>query len=380
MTDLGSLGGNMFYSTGYGINDKGEVTGSSFYTDSENVAPKAFVYSGGIMSSIPGNVGCPVQRRRTSGGLFRRPSLRPPARSCTPTACRLLDWRPSRCGQRDQRKRRSNGLDRCDRRRQRQQATRLPVFRRHANRSRHTRRQLQLWIGINAIGQVVGSSFLAGDQVSQAFIYSSGTIYDLNALVLGLGDATLLDATAINDSGQIVANSCCQAYRLDPVAGPPIIPPIEFYNAALDHYFFTYIASEVAILDAGIAIGAGCAPANRSTCIQLCRPIRRQFCRFYIPPDKGDSHFFGRGHRRVQCHRPAKSELHPRGSGIPVHVPAGGGGVSGQHDRGLSRVQQPTGCQPRLHVADKAVRDAMVAKGWLLEGDGPDHVVMCAPQ
>jgi hypothetical protein len=30
-------------------------------------------------------------------------------------------------------------------------------------------------------------------------------------------------------------------------------------------------------------------------------------------------------------------------------------------------------------MSDRAVRDAMVAKGWLAEGDGPDLVVMCAP-
>jgi len=32
------------------------------------------------------------------------------------------------------------------------------------------------------------------------------------------------------------------------------------------------------------------------------------------------------------------------------------------------------------YMTDKAVRDQMVAKGWLAEGDGPNMVVMCAPQ
>ena len=32
------------------------------------------------------------------------------------------------------------------------------------------------------------------------------------------------------------------------------------------------------------------------------------------------------------------------------------------------------------YTTDRAVRDAMVAKGWLAEGDGPDLVVMCSPQ
>jgi hypothetical protein len=32
------------------------------------------------------------------------------------------------------------------------------------------------------------------------------------------------------------------------------------------------------------------------------------------------------------------------------------------------------------YMTDRVVRDQMVAKGWLAEGDGPDLVVMCAPQ
>ena len=31
------------------------------------------------------------------------------------------------------------------------------------------------------------------------------------------------------------------------------------------------------------------------------------------------------------------------------------------------------------YMTDRAVRDRMVALGWLAEGDGPDLVVMCSP-
>jgi hypothetical protein len=31
-------------------------------------------------------------------------------------------------------------------------------------------------------------------------------------------------------------------------------------------------------------------------------------------------------------------------------------------------------------MTDKLVRSVMVTKGWQVEGDGPDAVVMCAPQ
>jgi len=32
------------------------------------------------------------------------------------------------------------------------------------------------------------------------------------------------------------------------------------------------------------------------------------------------------------------------------------------------------------YTTDRATRDAMVAKGWIAEGDGADTVAMCAPQ
>ena len=31
------------------------------------------------------------------------------------------------------------------------------------------------------------------------------------------------------------------------------------------------------------------------------------------------------------------------------------------------------------YTTSRTVRDQMVGKGWLAEGDGPDTVVMCAP-
>jgi hypothetical protein len=32
------------------------------------------------------------------------------------------------------------------------------------------------------------------------------------------------------------------------------------------------------------------------------------------------------------------------------------------------------------YMVDRTVREQMAARGWLVEGDGPDAVVMCAPQ
>ena len=77
--------------------------------------------------------------------------------------------------------------------------------------------------GINALGQVVGTSNISGDADYHAFLYSDGLMYDLNDLLSpGIG-TTLTDAHGINDSGQIVANgNNGHAYLLtpDPVPEP----------------------------------------------------------------------------------------------------------------------------------------------------------------
>jgi probable HAF family extracellular repeat protein len=74
--------------------------------------------------------------------------------------------------------------------------------------------------------QVVGSSAVAGDTTTHAFVWTRGVMQDLNALVPS-GTPVLVDATAINDGGQIVANDApalspfgSHAYLLTPVSLP----------------------------------------------------------------------------------------------------------------------------------------------------------------
>ncbi|MET0982770.1 MAG: HAF repeat/PEP-CTERM domain-containing protein, partial [Telluria sp.] len=83
---------------------------------------------------------------------------------------------------------------------------------------------------LNEAGMVVGYSTyaddLAGVDFSSAFLYRDGTMFDLNLLIDRRGEWTVLDATGINDAGQIAAYACtafgdCRAVRLDPI---PVIP------------------------------------------------------------------------------------------------------------------------------------------------------------
>jgi len=62
---------------------------------------------------------------------------------------------------------------------------------------------LSIAYGVNNSGIVVGVAGVAGDS-PHAFLYSGGVMYDLNELVPAELGRILLEATAINDAGQIV--------------------------------------------------------------------------------------------------------------------------------------------------------------------------------
>jgi probable HAF family extracellular repeat protein len=59
-------------------------------------------------------------------------------------------------------------------------------------------------LGINDSGQVVGYSLTTVEGDQHAFVYSGGTMTDLNDLIAPGSGWTLALSTGINDSGQIV--------------------------------------------------------------------------------------------------------------------------------------------------------------------------------
>jgi probable HAF family extracellular repeat protein len=76
--------------------------------------------------------------------------------------------------------------------------------------------------GINNSSQVVGQGFTFGP--NHAFLYSGGTLYDLNNLFPSGSGWVVSNATAINDHGQIVGmgtlNGARHGFRLDPLVVP----------------------------------------------------------------------------------------------------------------------------------------------------------------
>lgn len=239
-------------------------------------------------------------------------------------------------------------------------------------------------MAINLGGQVVGVSDLADGGDRRAFVYSGGNMLDLNHLVVsGLEERPLAIATAINDGGQIVANTCyasadCKAYRLVPLAGPPIALAVEFYHAALDHYFLTIVEAEIAMLDAGVTAKGWTRTGQAFMAYPAPQPGTTPVCRIRIPPDKGDSHFYGRG--REEC--AATMRENPAftvESTESFHVFLPVQGLCPAATRPVFRVFSNRTDANHRYMVHPAIRDKMVGGGWIAEGDGPDQVAMCAP-
>ncbi len=153
---------------------------------------------------------------------------------------------------------------------------------------------------------------------------------------------------------------------------------VEFYNANLDHYFITWVPDEIAKLDAGTTIRGWVRTGREFRAYSSAQGGASPVCRFYIPPELGDSHFFGRG--VTECTDTARANPSftlEDARFMYMFLPVAGVCPSGTSN--VYRVFSHRRDANHRYMTDTAVRDQMVARGWEAEGDGPNLVVMCAP-
>jgi hypothetical protein len=187
-------------------------------------------------------------------------------------------------------------------------------------------------------------------------------------------------ATAITRNGTTVPGTPRNFANATGTMTPLAVTSIEFYNQALDHYFISALAPDIDALDTGrlagwqrtglsfrvfpsqAAGGAGVTPV----------------CRIIIPPPHGDSHFFGRS--ADECGQtlakfPFMSQ--ETAAAFFVTLPVVGACPAGTIP--VYRVFSNRTDANHRYTTDRAVRTQMAGMGWIVEGDGADFVVMCAP-
>ncbi len=161
-------------------------------------------------------------------------------------------------------------------------------------------------------------------------------------------------------------------------ASTPPVTVVEYYNASLDHYFITWIPAEIAILDAGTQIKGWVRTGQSFKTYTTAQAGTSPVCRFYIPPGLGDSHFFGRG--TTECD--ATGQKNPSfvlEDPLFMHMFLPNLGVCPAGTIAIFRAFSNRPDANHRYMIDAAIRDLMVTLRWLAEGDGPNLVVMCAP-
>ena len=169
---------------------------------------------------------------------------------------------------------------------------------------------------------------------------------------------------------------------------PILVTVVEFHHAGLDHYFLTPLGTEIAALDSGRQ--PGWARTGRSFAawpvFPPTVPAANPVCRYYIPPDRGSSHFFSAS--AVECADvQAKIPTQPAFFGYLLETPNAfyiglPDPVSGACVAGTVPVYRLWNQRPdsnHRYTTDRALRDQMVGQGYKAEGYGPDGVAMCAP-
>jgi len=162
-------------------------------------------------------------------------------------------------------------------------------------------------------------------------------------------------------------------------AGVQVVDVVEYYHAGFDHYFLTWRPAEIAALDAGTTI-RGWTRTN-ATIRAWATPEAGSspVCRYYIPPALGDSHFYGRDSVECEATRRAQPDLVLEDARF-MHLALPSAGTCAPSTTPVYRVFSGRADANHRYTTSRTVRDQMVARGWLAEGDGPDLVAMCAPR
>jgi streptogramin lyase len=244
-----------------------------------------------------------------------------------------------------------------------------------------------LYITGEGSGQLLRYDFATGQLTLLANMLTSPTGIDYapdgTLLVIDGNSVARLDAatgarlgTFIPASSGRIETSTYLAVIAKPA--PPKSAVIEYYNATLDHYFASALAADIAALDAGtlrgwtrtgLTFNAYLAPAAGAS------PV----CRFYLPPANGDSHFYSASPAEcadVRARFP--SFVYEAADVMYVALPDLATGECPPGTQKVYRLWNNRADSNHRYTADAAVKAAMMAKGYIAEGYGPDAVIMCA--
>ncbi len=192
--------------------------------------------------------------------------------------------------------------------------------------------------------------------------------------------------SALYRNGVIAPNSAAAFSGASGSVAGGAVTAVEFYNPGLDHYFVSALAPDIEALDSGrfpgwyrtgetfrvfpsaAAAGVGASPV----------------CRFYIPPQHGDSHFLSPSPaecsgilQRIGTDPNYSGYLLESANAFYVVLPDPVTGVCPAGTVPVYRLWNQRADSNHRYTSSLATRTQMIARGYIAEGYGPAAVVMC---
>jgi hypothetical protein len=165
------------------------------------------------------------------------------------------------------------------------------------------------------------------------------------------------------------------------VAPPPRrMPAIEFYHPGLDHYFVAASMQDITDLDTGVHPGwirTGYEFVVWDAATATAGPV----CRYYIPPDYGDSHFFSAS--AYECSVVTTQFpllVKESDAAFYIALPDAGTGACTIDEQPVYRLWNGRPDSNHRYTTSVDVKASMIGQGYVAEGYGPDAVAMCAPK
>ena len=237
-------------------------------------------------------------------------------------------------------------------------------------------------LGLVTPDYVMSNQFLATDGATVIYASLPG------AAQMTFTTLPIDGVTALTQSGNMVSNA--PTNFAGATASVPALPvtAVEYYRQAADHYFISALQPDIDALDSGrisgwarTAQGFKVYPSQASG-----GPGVNPVCRFYIPVEHGDSHFFSASPAECASIQ-QKATSDPNYSGYVyespnvfyVALPNTTTGDCPANTVPVYRLWNQRADSNHRYTTDPAVKAQMLAKGYVAEGYGPNAVIMCAP-
>jgi hypothetical protein len=220
------------------------------------------------------------------------------------------------------------------------------------------------WVYLLVNGNIMGTA----SKAPWSFAWNSRSV---------INGAAKIEMFAMDAAGNLGLSAPVYVTVANALAPASLKLAVEYYNEDLDHYFITAKDDEIGALDAGNFAGwyrTGSSIDVYESGSAEGSPV----CRFYMPPEDGDSHFYSA--TKAECEQVAQK--FPRFAFESTEVfrvvtPDLETGQCPQSMVPMYRLWNNRADSNHRYTSDRQTRDEMVAKGYVAEGYGPDAVIMC---